>query len=130
MNSCLLYYLCLYFTLMDLSYSAFVSKLFFSNHSLILRSCMLDNFAGVFGCSQLNSPWNCLECSVARDTSHFPAMLSSWCSIDRVSTCFFVSPIYPPPPHNHNLIRKHQGNCLAVVYFYYYMVYFSVLQLM
>ena len=32
---------------MDLSYSALVSKLFICNDSLILRSCMLDNFAMV-----------------------------------------------------------------------------------
>ena len=38
----------LFNTLMDLSYSAFVSKLFISNDSLILRSCMLDNFANIF----------------------------------------------------------------------------------
>ena len=38
----------LFNTLMDLSYSAFASKLFNSNDSLILRSCMLDNFASVF----------------------------------------------------------------------------------
>ena len=41
----------LFNTLMDLSYSAFVSKLLISNDSLILRSCMSDNFAIVFGCS-------------------------------------------------------------------------------
>ena len=118
----------LFNTLMDLSYSAFVSKLFISNDSLILRSCMLDNFASVFGCSQLNGPLQSLECSVALNAPHFPAMLSSWCSIDRVSARFFVSPMNSP--HNHNLIRKHRGNCLVMVYFCYCIVYFSVLQLM
>ena len=90
-------------TLMDLSYSAFVSTLFISNDSHILHSCMLDNFASVFGCSQWNHPWQSLECSVAPDISYFPAMLSSWCSIDPVSTHFFVCPIYHP--HNHNFIN-------------------------
>ena len=115
----------LFNTLTDLPCSAFVSKLFISNDSLILRSCMLDNFANIFGCSQLNGPWHSLECSVAPNASHLPAMLSSWCSTDRASTRFFVSPIYSP--HNHNLIRKHWSNCLAIVYFYYYIVCFSVL---
>ena len=46
----------LFNTLMDLLYSPFVSKLFISNDSIILRSYMLDNFASVFGCSQLNRP--------------------------------------------------------------------------
>ena len=84
-------------TLMDLSYSAFVSKLFISNDSLILRSRMLDNFASVFQCSELNRPWHSLECSVGPGASHFSVILSSWCSIDRVSTRHFVSPIYYPP---------------------------------
>ena len=118
----------LFNTSMDLSYCTFVSKLFIYNDSLILRSCMLDNFASVFGCSQLNCPWQSLECSVAPDTFHFPAMLSSWCSIDQMSTGFlFLQSI---PPRNHNLIRKHRGNCVAIVYFYYCIVHFSVLQLM
>ena len=46
----------LFNTLMDLSYSAFVSKFFISIASLILRLCMLSNFASFFGCSQLNHP--------------------------------------------------------------------------
>ena len=85
----------LFNTLMVLSYSAFVSKLFISNNSLILRSCMLGNFVRAFGCSQLNCSQS-LECSVAPDASHFPFMVSSWCSIDRVSTSFFVSPVSLP----------------------------------
>ena len=40
--------LSLFNTLMDLSYSVFVSKLFISNDCLILRLCMLDNFPSVF----------------------------------------------------------------------------------
>ena len=77
----------LFNTLMVLSYSAFVSKLFISNNSLILRLYMLGNFVRGFGCSQLNCSQS-LECSVAPDASHFPFMVSSWCSIDRVSTRF------------------------------------------
>ena len=84
----------LFNTLMDLLYSAFVSKLFISSYSLILRSCIFDNFASVFGCSQLNPPLQSLECSVAPDFSHFPAMRSSWCTTDRLSTRFFVSTMY------------------------------------
>ena len=96
-------------TLMDLSYSAFVSKLLISSDSLISRSCMYDNFASVLGCSQLNRTWKSFECSVQPDASHFPVILS-WCS-------------------SYNLISKHQGNCLVIVYFCYRIVYFSVLQL-
>ena len=123
----------LFNSLKDLSYYAFVCKLFISNDSIILRSCMLDSFASVFESSQLNHSWQSLECSP--DASHFPNMLSSWCSIDRVSTHFFVPPMYsplppPPTPPNHNLIRKHRDNCLVIVYFCYCIVYFSVLQLM
>ena len=115
-------------TLMDLLYSAFVSKLFISKDSLILHSCMLGNFASVFGCSQLNRSWQSLECSVAPDASHFPALLSSWCSIDKWACIFlFLQCI---TPHSHNLICKHQGNCLVIVYFCYRLMYFSVFQLM
>ena len=103
----------LFNTLMVLSYSAFVSKLFISYNSRILRSCMLGNFAIIFGCSQLNCPLQYLECSVAPNASHFPFMLSSWCSNDPVSTRFLISPMYFP--HSDNLIRKHRGNCLVIV---------------
>ena len=72
----------LFNTLMDMWYSAFVSKFFISNDSLILLLYMLDNFASVFGCSQLNRLRQSLECLVAPNASHFPAMLSSWCSVD------------------------------------------------
>ena len=43
--------------------------------------------------------------------SHFPFMQSSWCSTDRVSTRFFVSPVYSP--HYQNLIHKHWGNSVV-----------------
>ena len=118
----------LFNTLMDLSYSAFISNMFISNDSLILRSCMLDNFASVFGCSQLNRPWHSLEYSVAPDASYFPAMLSSWCSLIEWAHVFLL--LQCIPPHNHNLTRKHRDNCLVIVYFCYCTVYFSVLQLM
>ena len=39
----------LFNTFMDLTCSAFVTKLFISNDSLILHLCMLSNFANVFG---------------------------------------------------------------------------------
>ena len=84
----------LFNTLMDLSYAAFVSKLFISNNSLILPSCMLDNFPSAFEYSQLNRKWQSLECSVAPDVSHSPATLSSCCSIDRVSTRFLFLQCY------------------------------------
>ena len=112
----------LFTTLMDLSYSAFASNCLFLTIPLFyVRVC----WTSVFGCSQLNRTWKSLECSVAPYVSHFPAMLSSWCSIDRVSTRFFVSPMYPPPPHNQNLICKHRSNCLVIVYFCYRIVYFQ-----
>ena len=109
--------LSLFSTLMDLLYSAFVSKLFISNDSFIFHLCMLDSFASVFGYSQLKCPWQSLECSVAPNASHFPDMLSFWCSTDRVGTRFFVFPVHPPHPHphNHNLSCKHCGNCLVIV---------------
>ena len=42
-------------------------------------------------------------------------MLSSLCLIDRVSNPFF-SLMLPPPPHDLNLICKHQGNCLTIFF--------------
>ena len=109
--------LSLFITLMDISYTAFVSKLFFSNDSLILLSCMLGNFASFFGCSQINRPWQSLECSVAPDASHLLAVLSFWCSIDQVTTCFVFLSLQCFLPHNQNLIIKHRGNCLVILYF-------------
>ena len=111
----------LFNTLMDLLYSAFFSKLFISNDSFTLRSFMLDNFASVFGWSQLNRPWQSLECSVAPNAPYFPAMLSSWCSTDRVSPRFFCfSNVSPPLQSQLNLFNW--GNCLVIVYFSYCIV--------
>ena len=61
----------LFNTLMDLSYSAFVSKLFISNDSLILRSCMLDNFASVFGCNQLHQLQNYKICYATTNVNYY-----------------------------------------------------------
>ena len=75
----------------------FFLKIVYSIDSLILHSCILGNFASVFGCSQLNRPCQSLKCSVASNTSHFPALLSSSCSIDWVSKHFFCfSNVLPP----------------------------------
>ena len=59
---------------------------------LVLYLASLDN---VFWCSQLNWPWHGIDqCSVPPELSHFPFMLSYWCSIVLVITFFFVSPMY------------------------------------
>ena len=50
----------------------------------------------VFWCSQSNCPWHSFVCSVARNDSHFPLMLSCWCSMHCVRSVFFDSPIYFP----------------------------------
>ena len=57
---------------------------------LLLYLASLD----VFGFSQLNWPWHFKQCSVAPELSHFPFMLSCWCSTVLVITFFFVSPMY------------------------------------
>ena len=105
----------LFNTLMELSYSAFVSKFFISKYSPILHCVWFFYFASVFGCSQFNRLWQSLECSVVLDVFHFLVMLSFWYSVDRVSTLFSVSPMYLH--HSHNLICKHRGNLLTIVYF-------------
>ena len=97
--------------LMVLSYSAFVSKLFTCKDSYSTFVYVDHFFAIVFGSSRLNLPWQSLECSVPPDASHFPFMQSSWCSTDRVSSSFFVSPVYSP--HYQNLIHKHWGNSVV-----------------
>ena len=68
--------------------------LIISSDSLIFLLLYLASLDNVFGCSQLNWPWHSKQCSVAPELSHFPFMLSCWCSIVLVITFFFVSPMY------------------------------------
>ena len=104
-----------------------VSRLFISSASRIFLSEMHGDMRTVFGCSQSNWSWHSFVCSVAPDDSHFPFILSCWCSIHRVRTLFFDSPIYFPlyeqsnwcTPGWHLLVLKYdcvikQGKCLAV----------------
>ena len=55
--------------------------LLISSDSLIFLLLYLASRDNVFGCSQLN--WSChfKQCLVAPEFSHFPYMLSCWCSI-------------------------------------------------
>ena len=118
----------LFNTLMGLSHSAFVSKLFISSDSLVLRSCMLGNFEGVFGCSQLNHPWRFLKCSKHSTLSIFQSchllgvQLIEWAHVFLFLQCI--------SPKNYNLIRKQGSNCLVKVYFCCCIVYLLVLYLM
>ena len=105
----------LFITLMDFLYYVVDSKLFISKDSLMLSSSMLGNFASVFGCSQFNRPSQSLKCLVAPDASNYLVMLSSWCSIDRVSMRFFC--FSNVSPYSHNLICKHRGNRMGIAYF-------------
>ena len=68
--------------------------LIISSDSLIFLLLCLASVDNTFGCSQLNWPWHSKQCSVAPELSHFPFMLSWWCSIVMVNTFFFVSPMY------------------------------------
>ena len=80
-----------------MSYIHFTTVAFYlliSNDSLIFLLLYLASLDNVFSCSQLNWPWHFKQCSVAPELSHFPFMLSCWCSIDLVITVFFVSPMY------------------------------------
>ena len=65
-----------------------------NSDSLILLLLCLASVDNTFGCSMLNWPWHSKQCSVAPELSHFPFMLSWWCSIVMVNTFFFVSPMY------------------------------------
>ena len=65
----------------------------FSGHLLLY---MFDIMAIVFMWIQLNWPWHSFVCSMAPDDSKLPFMLSCCCSIQRVNTFFFHSPIYLP----------------------------------
>ena len=64
----------LFNTSMDLSYSAFASKLLNSNDSLILRSCMLDNFVSVLEQSK-NCHGDLIGCTQKRLYCNFLYML-------------------------------------------------------
>ena len=86
----------LFKTVKVLSFSLIVFSLFISSASRIFLSYMYGEMRTVFGCSQLNWPWHSFVCSVAPDDSHFPLILSCWCSMHRVRTLFFDSPIYFP----------------------------------
>ena len=48
----------------------------------------------VLGWIQLNNPCHFMVCLMALDDSQLPFMLSCWCSMQRVNTFFFSSPIY------------------------------------
>ena len=63
------------------SFSLIVFNLFISSASRIFLSYMYGEMRTVFGCSQSNWPWNYFVCSVAQADSHFPLILSCWCSI-------------------------------------------------
>ena len=82
----------LFTTLMDLSYSAFVTKLFISSDSLISRSCMYDNFASVFGCSQLNRTWKSYQTRCFPFSCH-AILVFNWSS-EHAFFCF--SNVSPP----------------------------------
>ena len=86
----------LFKTVKVLSFSLIILSLFILSASHIFLLCMYGEMRTVFGCSQLNCPRHSFVCSVAPDVFHFPLMLSCWCSMHRVSSLFFNSPIYFP----------------------------------
>ena len=79
-----------------LSFSLIVFSFFISSASWIFLSYIYGEMRTVFGYSQSNCPWHSYVCSVAPDNSHFPLMLSYWCSMHRIRTLFFDSPKYFP----------------------------------
>ena len=81
--------LSLFKTVKVLSFSRIVFSLFISSALWIFLSCMYGEMHTVFRCSPSNWPWHSFVCSVAPDNSHFPLMLSCWCSMHRVRTLFF-----------------------------------------
>ena len=117
-----------------LLYSALVSKLLISNDSFILRSCMLSNFA-CFWVQPIKPPMTIF--GMFSCTQRFPFSFHAiflvfewdWAQLIQWAHALFVSPMYSSP-NSHNLICKHQGNCLVIVYFCCCTVYFLVLQLM
>ena len=78
------------------SFSLIVFRLFISSALQIFVSYIYGEMHTVFGWSQSNCPWHSFVCSVAQRDSHFPLMLSCWCSMHRMRTLFFDSPIYFP----------------------------------
>ena len=73
--------LSLFKTVKVLSFSLIVFSLFISSPSRIFLSYMYWEMRTVSGCSQSNWPWHSFACSVAPDDSHFPLLLSCWCSV-------------------------------------------------
>ena len=88
----------LFNTLMDLLYSAFVSKLFISNDSLILRLCMLDNFASVFWVQPIKPPMTIFRMFSCTQWSPF-SIHAIFLVFNRSSECTFFcfSNVSPPP---------------------------------
>ena len=86
----------LFKTVKLLSFSLIVFSLFIWSASWIFLSYLYGEMHTLFGCSQLNWPWHSFVCSVATNDSHFPHILSCWCSMHHVRTLFFDSLLYFP----------------------------------
>ena len=71
-----------------------IFSLFISRASRTFLLYIFGITAIILGWIKLNCPWHSLVCSVAPDNSQLPFMLSCWCSMQRVNTFFFESPIY------------------------------------
>ena len=81
----------LFKTVKVLSFSRIAFSLFISSTLWFFLSCKYGEMHTVFRCSPSNWPWHSFVCSVAPDDSHFPLMLSCWCSMHRVRTLFSFS---------------------------------------
>ena len=79
-----------------LSFSLIVLSFFILSTSRVFLSYIYGAVHNVFGWRQLDFTWHSFVCSVPPDDSHFPLMLFCWCSMHRVRTLFFESPIYFP----------------------------------
>ena len=86
----------LFKTVKFLSFSLIAFSLFILSASGFFLLYMHGEMCTVFRCSQLNCPCHSFLCFVALDDSHFPLMLSCWCSMHHVRTLFFDLPIYLP----------------------------------
>ena len=82
-------------------------NLLISSDFLIFLFLYLASLDNVFGCNQLNWPWHFKLCSIAPELSHFPFMLSCWCSLFLVITFLFHLCTLR---YNHSLMRKRPGN--------------------